>query len=568
MEVSGRRNVRSESVSKASDKEIDNNCDPCKHDGRNLAANGYCVDCKEYLCTGCYSVHLRPSVWRHHQLLDAQTMPKTKPATNIKVTDVCTEVCQKHSDKIIEYFCNPHEILGCSACITTEHRSCIKVDYIPDVAATFGKSKEFNNLHENLESLLSLNEKNRSNIRNKTKVVDIQADKAKVQVTTLRSEVNALFDRLEEKIDRSIDDVRNRDKKKIVKLSNKSDAVSANLKDHISVIETKINEGKMCQLFIETKRMKESERKLHAEVQTIAEDSNLQIFQFQPDQMIVDMTEKLTDIGKLEVLDKNANLSRFEGDIDVKVRTETKKCNITGMSVLSKNQLVVADYMNGCVKLLSIVNKDVISVYKTEVVEYSDPFDVTKVEDGRIAVTYPSAWKIKILNVPDGGNLKFVREINAKGACYGIVRSGANLVVSFNTPPVVKILTLDGKVVKKITGDYKFPDYVAFNPYRNTIYISDFSLDTVTCVTIEGKVVSDGKHLGGPCGVAVDASGQVLVCCRSTNSVLQLLKGSKRPHELLHKSDGIRYPQCIAVSEQNTLFVGLADDKVKMFQLY
>ncbi|XP_045161866.2 E3 ubiquitin-protein ligase TRIM71-like [Mercenaria mercenaria] len=568
MEVSGRRKAGSEPVSKASDIEAENHCDPCKHDGRSVAAKGYCVDCKEYLCTGCYRVHLRPSVWRHHQLLDAQTMPKTKPATNIKVTDVCTEVCQKHSDKVIEYFCNPHEILGCSACITTEHRSCIKVDYIPVVAATFGKSKEFNNLHENLESLLSLNEKNKSNIRNKSKVVDIQADRAKVQVTALRTEVDALFDRLEEKIDRSIDDVRNRDKKKIVKLSNKSDAVSANLKDHISVIETKVNEGKICQLFIETKRMEESERKLHAEVQTIAEDSNIQIFQFQPDQMIVDMMEKLTVIGKLKVLDKNAKRPHFEGEINVKAKTETKKCNITGMSVLSKNQLVVADYMNGCVKLLSIVNKDVISVYKKDVLDDSDPFDVTKVNDAQIAVTYPSAWEIRILDIPDGGNLKSDREINATGACYGIVRSGDNLVVSFNTPPEVKILTLDGKVVKKITGHYNFPDYVAFNPYRNTIYISDVSLDTLTCVTTEGKNVSYDKRLGGPCGVAVDANGQVFVCCRSKNSVLQLLKGSKRPHVLLHNSYGVRYPQCITISEQNTLFVGLADDKVKMFQLY
>ncbi|XP_045161862.2 uncharacterized protein LOC123526682 [Mercenaria mercenaria] len=566
MEVSGRKDDLAQPQPVASKKADKSYCDPCQHDGHHLPADGYCVDCKEYLCSACYSIHRRPAVWRHHQLLDAQAMPKIKPATKVK--DTCTDVCQKHTEKIIEYFCNEHETFGCSACMTTGHRACIKVDYVPEVAATYDTSAELTETQERLLELFKLNENNKSDILSKSKAVDLQAKRAKAQIKNLRTEVIELFDILEKDIDKSVDDIKFKDETTITKLAIETEIISNDLQNYISEIETKVNERKICQLFIATKCMKEPVGKIAEEIKRVTENESIQKYVFEPDPVIVDMKQKLTGIGTLKFLDKHAKLSEFEGDINVKAEDDNEDCKITGMTLLSEKQLVVADIRNRSVKLVDVEQKQLTSIYESE----EPPFDVTKVEHLQIAVSYPSASTIKFLTISESGSFKFDRDINATGKCRGITCIGSNLVVSFRFPPVVKILTTNGRVIKTIKGQFRYPDYVAVNPLRNTIFISNWTpvLGSVTCVTNEGKVnaASDGSHLTDSQGIIYEKTGSVFVCCYADHRILQLSEDCKVVQELLNKSDGIRNPNCIAKSKQNTLYIGMNGDKIKMFKLY
>ncbi|XP_045161861.2 uncharacterized protein LOC123526681 [Mercenaria mercenaria] len=571
MEVSGRKEDLAQPQSDASKNANQIYCDPCQHDGHQLPADGYCVDCREYLCSACYSIHRRPAVWRHHQLLDAQAMPKIKPATKVK--DTCTDVCQKHTEKIIEYFCNEHETFGCSACMTTGHRACIKVDYIPEVAVTYDTSTELTETQEYLLELFKMNENNKSDTLSKSKAVDLHAKRAKAQIMKLRTEVITLFERLEKDIDKSVDDIKSRDEAKMTKLANETEIISNDLQNYISEIETKVNERKICQLFIATKCMKESIDKIAQEIKRVAENESIQRYVFEPDQVIVDMKQKLKGIGTLKCLDTHAKVAEFEGEVNVKAADDNNECNITGMTLLSENkQLVVADTRNRAVKLLDVEQKQFTSIYKTGDIVLKQPFDVAEVEHRQIAVSYPSARAIEFLTISESGSFKFDRAINATGQCHGITCIGSNLVVSFNNPSVVKILTTNGRVIKMIEGNFEYPDYIAVNPVRDTIYISNGSgfSGSVTCVTNEGKVntATEGDHLGRPHGIIVDKTGSVLACCQFKDSILQLSEDCEVTTELLNKSDGIRNPKCIAKSKQDTLYIGMDGDRISMFKLY
>ena len=54
------------SAYKSSDEYFEYCCDPCKGVGDNDEAEGFCMDCSEYLCSTCFRSHSRNKINKHH----------------------------------------------------------------------------------------------------------------------------------------------------------------------------------------------------------------------------------------------------------------------------------------------------------------------------------------------------------------------------------------------------------------------------------------------------------------------------------------------------------------------
>ena len=56
-------------------------CDPCSEIDADATVHavGYCIDCRDYLCTDCFTFHLRVKPCRNHTLRDKDQMPEAKP---------------------------------------------------------------------------------------------------------------------------------------------------------------------------------------------------------------------------------------------------------------------------------------------------------------------------------------------------------------------------------------------------------------------------------------------------------------------------------------------------------
>ncbi|XP_053383731.1 E3 ubiquitin-protein ligase TRIM33-like [Mercenaria mercenaria] len=141
MAVSGRKvsDFRG-SVSKSSAEDFDHSCEPCLAIGQYVEAHGFCVDYQEYLCNTCFAYHQRTKASKHHQLLDKGNIDKH--TIHSKSSTVCTEKCPIHKNELIKFFCTNHEFLGCTDCITLNHRTC-KIDFIPDKCVGIGDSNEY-----------------------------------------------------------------------------------------------------------------------------------------------------------------------------------------------------------------------------------------------------------------------------------------------------------------------------------------------------------------------------------------------------------------------------------------
>ena len=83
----------SDEYNKETDVKYIFHCDPCKDEGHQLKASGFCVDCNDYLCTECHQAHKRHKLSRHHVLKDTDNIPKSKPKK-----EQTSEQCQEHQN--------------------------------------------------------------------------------------------------------------------------------------------------------------------------------------------------------------------------------------------------------------------------------------------------------------------------------------------------------------------------------------------------------------------------------------------------------------------------------------
>ncbi|XP_060559298.1 E3 ubiquitin-protein ligase TRIM33-like [Ruditapes philippinarum] len=126
-------------------------CQPCSGDGDTMIAIGYCQNCNECLCAVCLKVHRKQAVSRNHIILDGDTMPRvTLP---VVTPNACSEICTKHENEIVKYFCISHDAVGCGDCMIIDHKSC-KVDRIQDISTEYLNGTEHQNILKKVKQLV------------------------------------------------------------------------------------------------------------------------------------------------------------------------------------------------------------------------------------------------------------------------------------------------------------------------------------------------------------------------------------------------------------------------------
>ncbi|XP_060565396.1 uncharacterized protein LOC132724546 [Ruditapes philippinarum] len=90
-------------TSKASDEDLQDNCQHCDDEGTKVPAHEYCSYCKEHLCENCFINHKKHKRFKQDTLSVALSMPKSLQQTT---TSTCTTLlydrttsCQEHNSK-------------------------------------------------------------------------------------------------------------------------------------------------------------------------------------------------------------------------------------------------------------------------------------------------------------------------------------------------------------------------------------------------------------------------------------------------------------------------------------
>ena len=123
-----------------------------------------------------------------------------------------------------------------------------------------------------------------------------------------------------------------------------------------------------------------------------------------------------------------------------------------------------------------------------------------------------------------------------------------------------------GKEIQNIRKDkqgqglYRYPRYITEN-INGDICTSDFDRYEVVVVNKSGKHRFSYTGQGlvfRPCGICTDVLGHILVCDGASNTVDLLDQDGGFLSVILSSQQGIKYPRCVCVDDENNLYVGQA----------
>ncbi|XP_060603201.1 uncharacterized protein LOC132756212 [Ruditapes philippinarum] len=566
MAVSGRK--QSDllgSVAAGSAEDFDHCCEPCLTTGQHIEAHGFCVTCQEYLCKTCHDVHRKTKVLRNHHMLQRNDFDKIK--TKRKSNNECTEMCQVHKKEIIKFYCPSHHALGCTDCITLGHRTC-KVDYIPEKCVDVADGKEFDDVMQKLgEKLKEASEISKKAKGSRSNTNDYNEEIIKA-ITDFRKEINDCLDLMQKDALNNAEEIKANDNKLIQHVLDKCENTISSIKCLQSSLRACKANHEHGQLYIDMKR---AESTLKSDELNDAEQTLMHTnmhYSFQRNAELETLFCKKMVFGEIvhhsrhestKVIKAVDRLIR-KGDLNVKTSSDKKEFNITGCAVLNTNKLVLADYNNNKIKLISIENR----LVQEEKALDSGPLDIAVMSHDQFAVTMPDINEIVVMTTDD--KLSCVRSIKVDRTCCGIDFNQNCLYVACLYPPRVIVLNTQGDILNNMPLNFLSPSYAPYIAVRKDsklLYISDYLNDSIVSVSLQGKVTATYKHtdLSAPRGMLMLDDGSLLVCCY--NGTIHKVNGDLKQGKIMHK-DKTRLQSICYSSCYNEVYVGCGYNNYKL----
>lgn len=281
----------------------------------------------------------------------------------------------------------------------------------------------------------------------------------------------------------------------------------------------------------------------------IFEDRNIN--QTRRGSTVSNMTKVSGSMTRPQTFRSNSEHAQKLNELYLQRKDDHDEPMITAISVMNNNHFISLDRSNN--KLL-LVHQD--GVIVTSYVFTSQIWDMTLIDSLTVAVTVPDNDKIVLVKVRNK-NLCAERLIKTSNICYGICSIEGFMAVTVKGG-YVKIVTKAGEEVGSIRhnsrGEILFtdPQHIATNREQNELYVTDYTLHTVTALVLSGvkldsepKFVFRNNELQNPTGLCLDVHGNVYVCGYSSHNVLKL---SSAGHLLMALLTGIMNPQTVALT--------------------
>ncbi|XP_053390079.1 uncharacterized protein LOC128553001 [Mercenaria mercenaria] len=528
----------------------DHTCDPCLTIGQHIKAHAFCVDCQEYLCKNCFECHQRTKASKHHQLVDISYMDKQSVSS--RCSNVTTEKCHVHKKEVIKFFCKNHEVLGCTDCMTMGHRTC-DLDYIPDICAGIGESDECREVMRELDWKMKEADNiiQQANIKNSQ--VDSSHENATKDIVKFRKEMDDHLNEKQKKIEFLADERKSTDKLKIQRVLETCVSVFSGMKEVQKSLQDSTAAKHEAQLYITIKHAKSklSSNEIK-EAEEALEDTNVS-YVFERSKDLQSMMSKLNDFGSLnsQSTDLQRKKSPFGGLTSVRSIKSKSGSYISGCAVLVTNKVLLANRSDNTLCVLDAESQVITEKKSLD----SDPWDIAVLPQDQIAVTMPDRNEILIMST--AGKLSIVRKIKVEGKCYGITYGKDHIYVVCN-PTSVLSMDIKGNDQRNILPNNERFDnlrYCVLSDDSSTIYISDYTSNSILRLSLKGEILSIFKHqdLEEPEGMVILDDGSLLVCSCDKDSILHISKDLKH----CQKVASVENPQSICYNHlQQEIYIG------------
>ncbi|XP_052094646.1 uncharacterized protein LOC127730322 isoform X2 [Mytilus californianus] len=240
-----------------------------------------------------------------------------------------------------------------------------------------------------------------------------------------------------------------------------------------------------------------------------------------------------------------------------KLHVPTRIC---GFVILDEERIVIADYSNRVLRVLSVVN----SGKKFEpIILAGEPRGIARMFDSRFAVTFPHDRKIQIFDVTSvdpSSSMKDKLDMHSYGKPFSITYNQDIFAVEIDEREdgYILILTIDGVCLHKIHQAKQYAYFtghtirLALDKANQRLFISAMSKRAVTCIDFKGQK-KWSEQLTSPRGLFfLQDLDKLILASKRRNAIYQLntLNGYGR---ILASCGDIISPRYVAYDQRTKL---------------
>ncbi|KAH3851953.1 uncharacterized protein LOC127874844 [Dreissena polymorpha] len=512
-------------------------CSTCKNKNTETEAKAYCKKCDSCFCEQCVNLHNQ--LFQNHAIYGPEEMEKWPVAM---ATQEFLESCEVHKGKKLTLFCADHSQMCCDTCILLSHRQCSKVTLIADATLSATDNQQISaKINSVLNQLLKL----QTNWESNMKSLQVSYEERLKEIRSKRERINASLDELEKATLKEMEEVKaswNASLKFDVDTCSRLRTELTRLSDSIQEIGKKNEELAFIARLKSEELIKQADKYLNNN--SMQTELSLKFIIYNDIEVYL---SNLTCLGHTIHITKELTMQGspdqaiiVTGATPVSVRTPSDTSSsyfISGMCGMFNGQILVIDYQNKRLKLLDLQHK---VVSECDMSGY--PWDMCVITPCQVAVAVDSCIQFVSVN---SGQLMKGRRLQLQHDCKGVAHHQGDLYVTSSGQALYKY-TLTGTLVNKMYEDTSNSLTVwgcAVSPSGDRIYVTIRNQHKLLTLAKDGAVISTftDTELAYPYGVNVTPAGQVLVCGRNSNTVIQVdREGKKKIATLATQKDGLK----------------------------
>ncbi|XP_062604723.1 uncharacterized protein LOC134266513 [Saccostrea cucullata] len=530
----------------------------------------YCNSCHHQMCKPCRDQHLKIPEHKNHEVVLYQQRRRQLPVKKCKI----------HPTKDIDIFCEECNVPLCSKCSTMQDH---RWHQFFDLEIIY--TEKFEICHKELSKIHNYFVPTSEDLQR-----EVQEDATEVKQimdsirTSMKAEAESLKNMVDTVLSENMEELNQIEKSLLEKLKSQEKTFD----DYIAYFSDLVQEF---QSYLSSTELTNFTTKLpeNLEVKSIPKTTKPVTPEFSPAQYSKEDVDKL--LGKITVTNRKAKLRRVEPieiasfstseqtKQDKDMKSDKKQTLSLSVSVTKVREFNVLSVNNVCHVSQDQSDKLWISDSKGNLVQTDLQGNVIqKIETnggskGYHTVTqdrdliFTDQDKKVISRITQDNNItEFIKtgdwrpysihssHINGD-LLVGMVKSGRAKVTRYNKT---------GKELQNIRRDnngqelYNYPHYITEN-INGDICTSDFDKCAVVVMNKSGQYrfsYTGQESLFSPFGICTDVLGHILVCDSNRNTVHLLDQDGQFLSLLLTKQQGVKYPRCVCVDDENNLYVG------------
>ncbi|XP_021352494.1 uncharacterized protein LOC110449761 [Mizuhopecten yessoensis] len=549
-------------------------CNPCEKKGKTrIPASIWCETLNIMFCDTC-KVDFHDLV---HE--GCETANLAKPAEIMQRQEQVR--CGKHAKKMT-YHCENHQKLGCSRCITIDHRRCDEVTTTQEYCDKLKRESRLDHWKTSLQKTTEAIGLLIQEFDEQLQSIANDQDIGFKSLIDLRQSVDARLDAMQKKITDELTAIYKKEKENLDLSLQKCKRLTSSIQNTIktsATVSQRIDSVDTILLY----QRGVAEMKSYQDLVTEMRKSFIAVrikHSFDLDLLQMEKNIPLT-LGKVTVQRERRILPgqlftplaecrvKEIAKFNIKSSSDGSDCCASGIVYLPDDHIIVGDCNNKKVKLFTAIGK-----LEDELKVSGSLMDMCRVDYQTVAVTLSSLIAVYVIKV-ESSKLTLLLKIQLPAGqdLRGITYTGNIFIVSYGSN--VHIVSKDGSTKHMRT----YPTYcchLACNPWTQEIYVSQpTSLNgSVTVSKFSNETRTDIAKVGvlnSAFGVDIDCDGNLYVCGQASNNVVQMSADGTRIRELLRVSDGVNKPRAISVCGDKFVVTNESSkhkNEVHLFQLY